>query len=204
MDNNLRGVHRETGTPARTLTRKGICGARPRGQGGFTLLEILIVMGLMGIFVTLVMPNFNALIPDMKVDKAASKLAADLRLAQQRAVGDMAYVFFYLRVQDPGVPGTENRYYASVFGRDATFEQMEDPLSNSYLDVDYDDDKTFSGIVLQSVQITSGSVNNLWFSPLGSMRIPTDDVTITLRQPSTGYTRQIQVSYPLGKISVLP
>jgi prepilin-type N-terminal cleavage/methylation domain-containing protein len=158
---------------------------------GFTLLEIMIVMGLIGIFMAIALPNFSRAIPEMKVDKAARKLATDLRLAQQKAVGEMTDVFF--RVEGP-----ENRYYTFAYNRDFTLSEVEDPLrSNTSLWVDYDEIDQFRGVRL--------AVDGwIWFTPLGDMRSPAADAVITLASNDIAYSRQIQISYPLGKVKVLP
>ena len=148
-------------------------------------------MGLVGIFLAIAIPNFNRAIPEMKVDKAARKLATDLRLAQQKAVGEMSDVFF--RVEGP-----ENRYYTLVIGREGTWLEVEDPLrSNTTLWVDYDEISQFRGVRL--------TVDGwIWFTPLGDMRSPAADAVITLASDDISYSRQIQVTYPLGKVKVLP
>ena len=168
-------------------------------SGGFTLIEILIVMGLMGVFVALMLPDFNRVIPEMKVDKAASKMAADLRMAQQEAVTDMSYVWFVMST-------SSNAYLTWVSTRDApepwTFdgEPVEDPLkSGASLFVDFDDLDAFAG-----VEISSLTSSYVVFDALGSQWWPGSDVVITLRSAQTGYTRQVRVNHPLGRVEVLP
>lgn len=158
---------------------------------GYTLLEILIVMALAGVFVAMILPDFNRVIPEMKVDKAARKLATDIRMAQQLAVSEMSYVWFWL---DP----SENQYRTWILNRESNWEELEDPLkSGASLRVDFDEINAFQG-----VRVTA----EVWliYSPLGSLRSPNNDVTITLQHSTTGYSRQIHIDYPLGKVRVLP
>lgn len=176
-----------------------IRGTRIRGGEGFTLVEILIVMGLMGVFVALMLPDFNRVIPEMKVDKAASKMAADLRMSQQEAVTEMSYVWFVMST-------SENAYLTWVSTRDApepwTFDgqPVEDPLkSGASLYVDFDEVDAFAG-----VEISAYSNSYVVFDALGSQWWPDSDVTITLQSAQTGYTRQVRVDYPLGRVEVLP
>lgn len=180
-----------------------------RLQGGFTLLEILIVMGIVGVLVAVIIPDFNRVIPEMKVDKAARKLATDLRMAQQKAIAEMALVRFRVEVG-------ENRYYGMVRDRDDSSEfwlwqgyddYVEDPLQGgAYLLVDFDDVTTFRGVDISSIDpnFAAGEFTGIYFSALGDLRYPAEYVTVTLSDPGTGYSRQVQVSYPLGKVVLLP
>ena len=168
-----------------------------RGIRGFTLIEILIVMGLMGVLVTALLPEFNRVIPEMKVDKAAAKLSADLRMAQQKAVGEMTDVWFFI---EPA----ENRYYAWVIDRNLNTVQLEDPLKGgSYMLVDFDELNAFRGTRLTAT-ISAGApvFGMVWYSPLGAVRFPGADLDILLQHDVTGYQRTVRVTYPLGKISL--
>lgn len=152
-------------------------------------------MGLMGVFVALLLPDFNRIIPELRVDKAATKLAADLRMAQQKAIGEMSDVLVYLEPAD-------NRYYAWVIDRELNVNPLEDPLKGgAYLMVDYDLLDAFKGAVLAYTTPASGVV---WFSPLGSLRFPGENLTITITHAISGYSRSVLVTYPLGKVSVQP
>ncbi len=189
-----------------------------RDRSGFTLLEIMLVMSLMGVFIAVTMPNFNKIIPEMKVDKAASKLAADMRMAQQRAISEMVVVRFR-----PEVAG--DRYYAMVKGKaedisdywlsnsqwwlnDLDDEYVTDPLKSSEnVLMDFNDpDSKFYGLEIESMVpgYADGTTWGIYISPLGDMRFPYENVTITIRDPRTGYSRSVLMTYPMGKVSVLP
>ncbi len=179
-------------------------------ERGYTLIEILIVMGLVGVFMAIILPDFKRAIPQMKVDKAAFKMAADIRMAQQKAIAEMAMV----RVQ---VEISQNRYYALVRDRHAPGgwwdwasydDYLEDPLkSGAYLLVDYDDESNrFRGIVISQIDPiwASGDMLGFLFTQLGELYLPFQNTTITLTDPGTGYCRHVLITYPLGKVSVLP
>jgi len=158
---------------------------------GFTLLEILIVMALASVFVAVMIPDFNRVIPEMKVDKAARKLAIDIRMAQQKAVSEMSTVWFWLDADG-------NQYRTWVFDRNWNWSELEDPLkSGTTLRVDFDEIDAFKDVDV----VVGGWIR---FNPLGSINLPLKNVTYKLRHINTGYTRQVFIDYPLGKVSVLP
>ncbi|MFC1500496.1 Tfp pilus assembly protein FimT/FimU [Candidatus Zixiibacteriota bacterium] len=193
-----------------TISNRFVRTARRRcGQSGYTILEVIIVMGLVGIFIAAVIPNFSKIIPEMKVDKAASKLATDLRMAQQRAISEMAIVRFRAEVDG-------ERYYAMVKARDTgglwyqdNFDEyVEDPLNSSAIVLmDFNDPESkFYGLDILSVEpwFAYGEQWGFYFSPLGDLRWPFESITITISDPKSGYSRSVLITYPMGKISVLP
>lgn len=187
-------------------------------HSGYTLLEVLIVMGLVGVFMAITLPNFSKIIPEMKVDKAARKLATDMRMAQQRAISDMVIVRFRAEVDG-------ERYYAMVkkqdenisdlwewnadwYLNDADDEYVSDPLkSGTNVLMDFTDPNSkFYGLEIQSIDpwFAYGEQWGFYISPLGDLRWPFENITITIRDPKTGYSRSVRMTYPMGKVSVLP
>ena len=59
---------------------------RHKGSGGFTLVELLTAMGLAGILMAIVVPQFMSLLPTIYLSSAARQVAADLQLARTRAI----------------------------------------------------------------------------------------------------------------------
>jgi prepilin-type N-terminal cleavage/methylation domain-containing protein len=186
-----------------------------RNSDGFTLLEILIVIALAGVIISLSIPDFNKVIPEMRVIRAAQKLQTDIKLAQQKAVAEMSVVNFHVEV-------SQNRYFASVrdrnsgggfsdpyWWRDYYDDYVEDPLnSGAYLLVDFDEQTSsrIRGVQLTSINAGFYAVSTYGFylSPLGDLRWPFDNTTITITDPGSGYSRQVQISYPMAKVTVLP
>ena len=180
-----------------------------RNPAGFTLLEILIVLALAGVIISLSAPNFNKVIPEMRVMRAAQKIATDIKLAQQKSVSEMAIVNFHVQV-------AQNRYFAEVRDRNATGlwyqdgydEYVEDPLnSGAYLLVDFDEQSSkFRGAQLTSISASFYAVGTWGFylSPLGDLYWPPYNTIITITDPSSGYSRQVQISYPMANVTLLP
>ena len=175
---------------------------RRSAEDGYTLIEILIVMGLIGVFVSLIIPDFNKIIPAIKVDKAAHKVVADLQIARQTAIGEMSYVRFFI---NPGGSDPDNGYTTEVWDRDYVSsgvpgEPVEDPLKRGAdLSVDFDTLDPFIGVALTSV------ASEVRFTPLGTLAGGvSSDIDIILTHSATGYSRTIRVSYPIGRIQVVP
>lgn len=53
-------------------------GASHRGAAGFTMIEILVVLLVMGLITAMVVPNLGAFVPKAKLDAAAKVLAANI------------------------------------------------------------------------------------------------------------------------------
>jgi len=184
-----------------------------RNSAGFTILEILIVIALAGVVVSLTAPNFKKVIPEMRVMRAAQKLAADIKLAQQKAVSEMAIVNFHVDL-------SQNSYFAEVRERDAGGawyqdgydEFVEDPLnSGAYLLVDFDEESSrFKGAQLTGIEASYQSTHfavatyGFYLSAIGDMYWPYADTIITITDPVSGYSRQVQVTYPMVKVTLLP
>lgn len=85
----------------------------PGHRWGFSLVDLVVTMLIMGLMASVSVPRFGAMLAEYRVDSAATRLAADLKFAQQyaRTHGASETVTF-------DVPG--NRY---------TFSSAKDPDS---------------------------------------------------------------------------
>jgi general secretion pathway protein H len=79
---------------------------------GFTLIEILIVITLMGLLMALVLPAFSRVMPGIELNKSAVQLAAALRSARSTAVSRASEVSIEIDQEqgDYGVEGVGKRY----------------------------------------------------------------------------------------------
>lgn len=57
------------------------------GGGGFTLLELLVVLAIAGLVMTVVPPLFSGAIGGVELKDSARRLAAGLRVARSHAIG---------------------------------------------------------------------------------------------------------------------
>ncbi|RPJ14138.1 MAG: prepilin-type N-terminal cleavage/methylation domain-containing protein, partial [Deltaproteobacteria bacterium] len=59
-----------------------------RGQGGFTIAELMVVIAIVAIMATLALPNFIGPAAESRLRGAGDNLRGDLQLARARAVRD--------------------------------------------------------------------------------------------------------------------
>jgi type IV fimbrial biogenesis protein FimT len=57
---------------------------------GFTLIEILVTIGIAGILMAIAVPGFYRVLPGIRVASAARQVATDLQLARIRAISQHA------------------------------------------------------------------------------------------------------------------
>ncbi|HHX22506.1 MAG: GspH/FimT family pseudopilin [Tepidanaerobacteraceae bacterium] len=53
---------------------------------GFSLIEVILVIALLGLLSTLIFPNFKGTLDKYKLEVAAQELAQNIRLAQQKSI----------------------------------------------------------------------------------------------------------------------
>lgn len=57
-----------------------------KNGGGFTLVEIMSVLAIIGIIATIALPTYRNITPILDLNGATRDVASDLRLAQQKAI----------------------------------------------------------------------------------------------------------------------
>jgi prepilin-type N-terminal cleavage/methylation domain-containing protein len=76
------------------LQKKKMSAMKPYQQQGFTLIEIMVVVAIMGIFSMIAIPNFISWLPRHRLSLAAQDVASGLIKARSRAVKDNTVVVF--------------------------------------------------------------------------------------------------------------
>ncbi|NPV44651.1 MAG: prepilin-type N-terminal cleavage/methylation domain-containing protein [Firmicutes bacterium] len=77
-------------------------GNNMKTQPGFTLIELVLTICILGFLVSIVIPNFKGTLEDYRLKNAAMEIASEIRLIQQRAIseGDIFKIIFDLNNRD--------------------------------------------------------------------------------------------------------
>ncbi len=82
-------------------------GLRVKRKSGFTIVELVVALAIMGIAVSVAIPGFSRWLPDYRLKTAATDLYANLQLAKMSAVRDNAQWAIYF---DPNFDAYQVRY----------------------------------------------------------------------------------------------
>lgn len=159
-------------------------------QAGFSLLEALFVVAILGILLALALPSYQRVVMERRVQNVAREIAADLRVAQQMAVAKSA------EAKCVGLALEATRVAVYVVPQDASFN-CDSPTAS---------DLASFGVLLASqdypVGVEAGSQhgNAVAFLPSGERR-PEQPRLFGVKVSGGGYTRYVCVN-AAGLVSV--
>ena len=96
-----------------TRKRSLTVGLHVKKKGGFTIVELVVALAIMGIAVSVAIPGFSRWLPEYRLKSAATDLYANLQLAKMSAVRDNAEWAIYF---DPNFDAYQIRYGTGVDG----------------------------------------------------------------------------------------
>lgn len=129
-----------------------------RGVTGFTMVELLVVLFLIGLMLSIAVPSFIHTVETLKFKATARKIVSTLRYARNTAV-------FKQMSQAVGFDIDNNLYYLLLEGQGT--EGDEDPLSRSIKTFKLPSDVSIKSMEMVKDRIESGK-GNILFYPDGS------------------------------------
>ena len=100
-----------------------------RDKSGFTLVEMMVVIAVLGVLTAIAIPNYIAWLPKFRANSAARQLFTDLQYARMRAI-------------------SENNYYVIAFDTGANSYSIYDDDESDFIDVGVE-----SGELVKTVNI---------------------------------------------------
>ncbi len=171
--------------------------------GGFTILELLTVIGIMALLGIASMPAVSALTKSSKINQAMSQITSTLEQARQYAVANNTYtwVAFY---QDSTVPEGSKVYVATLGSKDGT-----DPTDGFSAGGSVDMTKVTPlnrNASFAQVQIKPAGANSWPSLPVASPMQLSSSVSFGLNIPGKGMTtfNQVVQFTPAGEAKVSP
>lgn len=157
-----------------------------RQSTGFTLIEIMIVVSILGILALVLLPTFSSCQDEQKLLGAASELTTALRFASSEA----RKTKIPLRLEI--TPATES-YQLKI---NTTGALLYHPLDKKRFTNSFASSSPYSGVNIATVNGNSG-LNSLLFNTRGTVAA---DTSIALEY--AGQSRTITISSVTGRISV--
>lgn len=160
---------------------------------GFTLIEVVIAITIVGILSAVAIPNVWTAIQTIRVSNAAHKLASDIRYLREMSMS---------RHGTYGIDFTvANNSYSLFAWNGSTKAILNNPHSNKSMTIDFDIYPEFAGVTIASGGPTEVRFNSFG-TPLDAFGNSLTSIqTITLQQGSL--SKQIQITHQTGFVEVL-
>lgn len=167
-----------------------------RRQRGFTLLDSLLVIVILGIIGIIVIPQFQGIVQQTRLNEAAAELVSGMQYAGDLAVRYRRPFGFQADAAGHWFKIYDNRYAADAAAHTAddppvtAYGVVLNPLDKSWYQHDFDDMENYRAVTFTDAQIV--------FYPDGHSAASNTTVTVSLG----GSQRTITVDGATGRISV--
>jgi type IV fimbrial biogenesis protein FimT len=151
-----------------------------KNQNGFTLMELILVVAVMGIVAAIAIPSFMSFLPGMRVNGAARQVMSDLMDARMEAV-------------------KQNHEFKVFFLNNHEYKILDDNDSDGVDDGGLETSKTVD-IQNNYSDVTFSSTGDPIFTPKGIVPSLSDTATITI-QNSDGGCKKVKVSIT-GRVKI--
>lgn len=156
-----------------------------RGRGGFTLIELIVVLVILGVVVRVALPRLEGAFSDRYLRSSARRLVGMIRWTQsQAALGGREYWLYY--DLDKG------EYWMAGKGEE-NLEGAEGKRRRHLLE-----GVRFQHIITRSQGRVSGGIASSWFSPQGWV----EGTSIHL-QNEKGEELGVRIKGPTGRVRIL-
>jgi prepilin-type N-terminal cleavage/methylation domain-containing protein len=154
---------------------------KPSNTHGFTLIEVVIVVAIVGILSMIAIPNFIGWLPRYRLNLAAQDVLSGMIKARTKAVKDNTWVVFRPSTTNTGFFAFVDNGAGSAAGPDG------EPIGSN------DGAQTASELTTVRIPLPSGiSITSSFQTSFDRKGLPDNPGTITLRN-SRGQTRQISL-----------
>ncbi len=164
-----------------------------RRSRGFTLIELVMILVIIGILAVVVLPNVTATKGNVRLQAACQKVASDLRYIQQMAMAQQ--VRFGVSFD------TGDELY---FGyRVDTGTKAKDPHTQGDLEVEFDEMTQFNDIVIASTNFSDAVEFNSLGVPYDGNGDPlSDEGILTLQTQDGAYSKTVRIEPVTGKVKI--
>ena len=152
-------------------------------DNGFTLIEVVVIIVILGIVAITIVPNFGNIIDSANLRSAAGKLKDDLHYLHNFAVTNHRNTWFRIDI-------SLNSYSYGIYATPPSSDPVEltDPSSGQPAIIYLSD---FNNVTITSETLSGGFDYNWWGTPTNSGQIVLNDTKTIVIEAESGYIYEL-------------